>query len=94
MTLHHTSGDRDGETYSREHDLHRLNGQAKDIWDFMADGRWHTPSEIERGTGHNWAAASARLRDFRKGKFGGHRVERVRLESGVWTYRLIERVGQ
>jgi hypothetical protein len=88
MNIHTIQGDRDGETYSRPHDLKRLNGQAKDIWDFMSDGRWHTPDEIERQTGHNWAAASARLRDFRKSKFGGSTVDRMNIGNGVFAYRL------
>jgi hypothetical protein len=81
-------GDRDGETFNHDRDYVRLNGQALDIWDFMADGRWHSPQEIEQSTGHNWAAASARLRDFRKSKFGGSTVDRMNIGNGVFAYRL------
>jgi len=84
----HILGDRDGETFDRSRDGIRLNGQALDIWSFMSDGQWHTPEEIERKTGHNWAAASARIRDFRKPKFGQSTVERASLGGGVWAYRL------
>lgn len=90
MTLETTlKGDRDGSTYSRPRDYVRLNGQALDVWTFMADGKWHTPQEIEAGTGHNWAAAGARLRDARKSKFGSHEVDRMSIGNGVFAYRLI-----
>lgn len=83
-------GDRDGETFNRARDLYRLNDQALDVWTFMADGKPHLPREIEAGTGHEWASISARLRDFRKQKYGGHTVERVGLGNGLFSYRLIE----
>ena len=82
-------GDRDGNTYERPRDLVRLNGQALDVWQFMADGKYHTPHEIETATGHNWAAAGARIRDFRKGVFGAHDVHRMSLGGGLFAYRLI-----
>ena len=84
----HILGDRDGETFNHDRDSIRLDGQALDVWSLMADGEWHTPSEIEKRTGHNWAAASARLRDFRKSKFGGSTVDRMNIGNGVFAYRL------
>jgi len=82
-------GDRDGTTFIPERDRIRLDGQALDVWSLMSDGQWHTASEIEARTGHNWAAASARIRDFRKPKFGGSTVERKCLGQGVFAYRLV-----
>jgi hypothetical protein len=60
----------------------------------MKDGVWRTLSEIEKvlGVGHSQAGISARLRDFRKEKFGGHTVERRRrgnAAKGLHEYRLI-----
>lgn len=81
-------GDRDGETFEPARDRVRLDGQALDVWQFMADQKWHTPAEIEAGTGHNWASISARLRDYRKERWGGHSVHRMYLRKGVFSYRL------
>lgn len=85
-------GDRDGYTYDPARDRARLDGQAGAVWRFMADGLWHTPEAIEAATGHNWAAAGARLRDFRKPSFGGHTVERMSCGKGLFAYRLIPNV--
>jgi hypothetical protein len=84
-----TPGDRDGETYEREIDYERLNTQAGDVWRAMMSGRWMTLAELERLTGHPQASISARLRDFRKTRFGAHRVERLRFERGLFIYRLM-----
>ncbi len=81
-------GDRDGETFEPARDRVRLDGQALDVWQFMADQKWHTPAEIEAGTGHNWASASARIRDWKKPKFGGYSVDRMWIGNGVFAYRL------
>jgi hypothetical protein len=82
-------GDRGGTTYDREFDYTRLNRQAQDIWRAMMDMRWHTLRGLSRETGHPEASVSARLRDFRKERFGRHRVERERLSGGLFRYRLI-----
>lgn len=82
----------DGATYSPEHDARRLGRQLAAVYSCMSDGQWRTPAEIEEATGANWASASARLRDMRKAKHGGHEVQRRRrepAEAGVWEYRLI-----
>jgi len=86
--------DFDGGTYNRNHDLIRLTGQNKRVFHCMKDGVWRTLSEIEKvlGVGHSQAGISARLRDFRKEKFGGHTVERRRrgnAAKGLHEYRLI-----
>jgi hypothetical protein len=87
----HVLGPRDGETFNSALDRKRLDGQALDVWQFMIDGKAHTPHEIEYATGYNWASISARLRDFRKPEFGGHEVVRTRLSKGLFSYRLIVR---
>ena len=55
----------------------------------MSDGNWRSLRAIENETGYPQASVSARLRDFRKAKFGGHTVERKRIEGGLFVYRLI-----
>lgn len=82
-------GHRGGTTYDDDEDYVRLNKQATDVWRVMFDRRWYTLSRLEVLTGHPQASISARIRDFRKERFGSHTVERVRLEGGLFTYRLV-----
>lgn len=81
-------GDRDGETYNAARDRKRLNGQAQNVYRLMQDGQWRTLAEIAAATDHPEASVSARLRDLRKPKLGGFKVERRHLEGGVWQYRV------
>lgn len=78
-----------GATFDAERDENRLTRQKRDVWLFMKDGEWHTLPEISEATGHPEASISARLRDFRKPKFGSHTVQREYVERGLWQYRLI-----
>jgi hypothetical protein len=79
----------DGDTYVPEIDAERLGTQAKAVFDVMRDGRWRTLREIAVETNYPEASVSARLRDFRKRKFGASVVERERLGGGLFRYRLI-----
>jgi len=82
-------GPRDGATYTQA-DAIRLNAQATDVWAYMRDGRWHTLADISRATHHPEASVSARLRDYRKERFGSHTVERIRVHpTGLNVYRLV-----
>lgn len=81
-------GDRDGVSFDRKRDGARLNKQAQEVFNVMADGRWHTLSDISGKTNHPEASVSARLRDLRKPKFGGFTVERQALSKGLWQYRM------
>lgn len=80
--------DFDGKTYVPERDRMRLRAQLEDVFALMKDGAWRTLGQIETQTGHPQASISARLRDFRKAKFGGHKVERQYLGDGLFHYRL------
>jgi len=58
----------------------------------MRDGEWRTLGEISEATGHPEASVSARLRDFRKPRFGGHTVNRRRgkwVGGSWWEYQLL-----
>lgn len=88
------TGDRDGETFDSKHDGKRLNRQAADVFALMKDGEWRPLWKIAKITGHPEASISARLRDFRKPKFGGYTVERKRVGGGcdgepLWLYRVL-----
>jgi predicted transcriptional regulator len=84
--------DHDGETYDSTLDKVRLNAQQQRVHQCMRDGAWRTLAEIEQATGDPQASVSARLRDLRKAKFGGHEVQRRRRgagRAGLWEYRLV-----
>ncbi len=81
----------DGETYEPGPDYLRLSGQLGRVFATMRDGVWRTMAEISVLTGDPEASVSARLRDLRKPKFGGHSVARRprgEREAGLWEYRL------
>lgn len=83
--------DFDGATYDARLDRVRLGAQHQRVWDLMRDGEWRTLADIAKLTGSPEASVSARLRDFRKPKFGGHTVERRRIGdrvSGWYEYRV------
>lgn len=86
--------DFDGETYDPETDHIRLGKQALRVWKCVRDSVWRTFAEIEHEIGATpHPSISARLRDFRKPKFGSHTVEsRLRnpdLMPGLWEYRVV-----
>ncbi len=82
----------DGETYDPKADAAPLNKQQQAVFALMRDGMFRTLADIAAGTGHPEASVSARLRDLRKPKWGGHEVVRRRRGgSRTWEYALIER---
>ena len=81
--------DFDGETYEPAQDKHRLNCQLRRVFDLMCDGKWRTLSAISYQVIDSEASISARLRDFRKPRFGAHTVERRRVKCGLFEYRLL-----
>jgi hypothetical protein len=81
-----------GATYQAEHDRDRLLRQMERVRACMKDGEWRTLYEIQAVTGDSVQSISARLRDFRKQRFGSHTVNRRRrgLERrGLFEYQLI-----
>ncbi len=82
-------GRRDGVTITAD-DLKPLNAQAQRVWDAMCDGEWWTLAELAERTGDPEGSVAARIRDFRKEKFGGHGVVLHRLGQGMrgYKYRL------
>lgn len=80
----------DGKTYDPDLDGWRLTDQGRKVWGVVVDGAWHTLHELSRLTGCPEASISARLRDFRKERFGGHAVMRRRVgQGGTWMYRVV-----
>lgn len=78
-----------GDTYRPARDQIRLTGQLQRVYELMSDGAWRSLSDIVQVVGGSEAGISARLRDYRKPKFGAHNVERRHCENGLWQYRLL-----
>lgn len=78
----------DGDTYSQERDQARMTGQLLAVFDLMKDGNWRTLAEIKQVVSGSDASISARLRDFRKPRFGSHTVERRHLHGGWYEYKV------
>jgi hypothetical protein len=78
----------DGETFDPALDGKRLTSQLERVRELMKDGKWHSLAYISMDIGGSEASVSARLRDLRKVRFGGHTVERMRVKEGLWVYRL------
>ena len=82
------NGTRDGITYDDNLDRDRLNVQQLRVYNVMVDGGWHSLYQISEITSDPVQSVSARLRDLRKPRFGGHIVERRRNDGGLFEYRL------
>jgi hypothetical protein len=80
---------RDGATYDHARDARRLAGQHNRVLAVLQDGEEHTLAEISRRTKDPEASVSARIRDLRKERFGGHTIHRRYVERGLHTYQLV-----
>ena len=84
---------RDGSTFDMDADGARLAAQHQRVLNVIKDKQWHTLGDIELLTGDPQASISARLRDFRKRRFGEMDIQRRRAPgrgpvSGTFEYRL------
>lgn len=84
----------DGATYDHARDSARLGDQMASVFDLMKDGQWRTLQEIAGAVGAPESSVSARLRDLRKPRFGGYRVERRYICRGCFKYQLIVREAE
>jgi hypothetical protein len=78
----------DGKTYEPQVDQKRLETLLGRVEYALKGGRWWTLRDLADVCGGSEASVSARLRDLRKPRFGGHRIERKRLEGGLYAYRM------
>jgi len=86
----------DGKTFEKEIDGPRLTTQFQRVFAYMLNGDWHTLPEIVNAISFapydnaSEGGVSARLRDFRKEKFGNHTVNRRRrANGGTYEYQLV-----
>ena len=84
------AADFDGATYEPARDHDRLHAQLSRVFDVLKDRQWHTLGELAGRTGDPEASISARIRDLRKDKFGGHVIDRRYVERGLFEYRLLD----
>lgn len=85
----------DGATYNPALDKDRLKKQLGRVFEQMSGGEWLTLEELSRATRASEASVSARIRDLRKERFGGHRIERRRRgtpEGGLFEYRMVGQI--
>lgn len=78
----------DGSTYEPR-DQARLSGQLRNVFLAMSDHRWWTLAELSIRAGGTEASVSARIRDLRKQRFGGHVIDRRRSDDGLFEYRML-----
>lgn len=78
----------DGQTYNAPRDGSRLFAQLERVRSAMAGAGPLSLARISEITGDPLPSVSARLRDLRKAKFGGHTVVRRHVAAGLWTYEL------
>lgn len=83
MTFH-------GDVYEETRDKSRLSKQLARVRDAMLDGKWRTFSEISLITLDPEPSISAQLRHLRRPEFGGYNVDKRKLSSGLWEYRVTE----
>lgn len=77
----------DGSTFVPARDGSRLMAQMKRVTEVMDDGEWHTLFDLSAATDDPLQSVSARLRDMRKERFGGHTILRRYVSKGVFEYR-------
>jgi DNA-binding Lrp family transcriptional regulator len=79
-----------GDTFNERLDGDRLRRQLAAVRAAMFDNQWRTLKQLSKEVGAPEASVSARLRDLRKKKFGGHVVERQRVPNakGLHIYRV------
>lgn len=82
----------DGDTYDPALDGARLTRQSGRVFEVMRHGGWWTHGEIGEHVPGSLTGISARVRDFKKAKFGGYEVQKRHRgdpRDGLYEYRLI-----
>ncbi|HEY9684736.1 MAG TPA: vWA domain-containing protein [Oculatellaceae cyanobacterium] len=79
----------DGSTFDQQLDGVRLTKQLEKVYDLMKNGTWWSLAQLAARTGAGTASMGARVRDFRKAKFGGFKVNRKHIGKGLHMYQLV-----
>ena len=59
------------------------------VKNYMLSHGWVTIAKLAQAVGGTENGVSARLRDLRKERFGAYTVERKRISSGLFAYRVV-----
>lgn len=78
----------DGVTFNEARDGTRLKSQMERVREMMQSGIWYKLSHLVMWCGGTEASISARIRDLRKPRFGGHTISRRHIAGGTWEYRM------
>lgn len=87
------------QTLNRNRDGARLWSQFQAVKTAMGNNQWWTIDQLETELMHKYGiratptGISARIRDLRKEKFGGYRVDNRNVSGGLWEYRLVEQAS-
>lgn len=87
----------EGRTYDPALDSDRLSTLLRRVyWALRTTDRWLTIRELCEAVGGSETGVSAKLRDLRKAKWGGHVIGSRRRtgQPGCWEYRLMDPIGQ
>lgn len=82
-----------GATYNPAYDDKRLEKQLGRVYECMANGQWHTLTEISQHTHDPEASISAQLRHLRKPHFGSYTINRRHRGDrsiGLYEYQLLK----
>lgn len=78
-----------------DHKSPRLAKQRQDVLAVMLDNHWRTFAEIQHeiltcnDRLHSEASISARLRDFRKARYGSYTVNRRKRRGNLYEYEVL-----
>lgn len=75
-------------------DLPRIEFLVERVRKQLLRGEWLTLAYLSAVCKGSEASVSARIRDLRKEQWGGYFVEKKRLESGIWLYRIPKGQGR
>jgi hypothetical protein len=76
-------------TPARSADRKRLKSQRSGVWNILRDHRWHPLTIFKQKVKGSDSSITARIRDARKKKYGGHIIQCARDAAGVYRYRLV-----
>tara|TARA_R100001510_G_C7653650_1_gene211965 strand:+ start:3249 stop:3587 length:339 start_codon:yes stop_codon:yes gene_type:complete len=79
----------DGDDYKKNRDEKRLRGQILRVFNCVKDGEWKALRVIAQTTNDPEASVSAQLRNLRKERFGGYKIEKRYIKNGLYEYRMI-----
>ncbi len=69
-------------------DIEDFKASERRVFEFMQDGKWHSPEQIELAAGVDGRPARGGTRRMRQLRAYGYTIERVKMGKRGWWYRL------